>query len=115
MNDLPLLLKYGRELLTSHVSDLPFYAEDPIPIEVATTYARLLAAQTIGQEFSGNPFAEAILIRSTLASDDDDRVRVEALQQLLDTSSTHAESVMLALLLDSDEELRLAAWRAWLF
>jgi HEAT repeat protein len=106
--DSSVLLKYCRELALGIV-DLPFYANPPIPHDLAVVYARRIAAQEIAKHFPNDPVGEAVLVRAALASEDDDRVRVEALQQLIVIGSSHAQSVMLALLFDQDEELRIAA------
>ena len=103
------LLKLCREVITGVVDNMPCDPDVPVPSDLVATYYRRDAAEDIGKNFCGHLFGEAALLRGALTGNDDDRVRIECLQHLVNNESTFAEIAFLALLLDDDPLLRLAA------
>lgn len=97
-----IALLYGDELPIAKQVD------DPIPPELACDYGKILAARKLGVSLE-SIVAEAALCRCALTNDEDDRVRVECLQQLLNNRSHLLDAVLFGLLFDRDEEMRLAA------
>jgi hypothetical protein len=96
------------ELLRGCSGNLLRYGDDPIPPEVADTYARHIAARELGS-LPKSIVIEAAWCRSALTASEDDRVRVECIQQLLNSRSTLLEAVLFGLLFDADHEIRIAS------
>ena len=95
--------------LTGRSSIDGFMPEPGIIPEVhLAAYARIAAAKDLGKEMP-NSFAAAALARVALAQDEDDRVRVECVQQLLNSNFTGLELVLLALLFDEDDLMIVTA------
>jgi HEAT repeat protein len=82
--------------------------DDPISPQLASDYGKILTARKLGAALK-SIITEAALCRCALTNDEDDRVRVECLQQLLNHRSHLLDAVLLGLLFDPDEEMRLAA------
>lgn len=97
-----IALLYGDELPIVKRDD------DPISPDLASDYGKILAARKLGESFE-SIVSEAALCRCALTNDEDDRVRVECLQQLLNKRSHLLDAVLFGLLLDQDEQMRLAA------
>ena len=52
---------------------------------------------------------QAVLVRVAFNQSEDDRVRMAAVQELLNQNSIHLDLVLIGLLVDRDPEMRLAA------
>ncbi|QDT80800.1 hypothetical protein Mal35_42750 [Gimesia maris] len=80
----------------------------PMPPYLLDVYSRINTAK----ELANHPMSimvEAALLRSALTANEDDRIRIESVQQLLNIGSPFAEVVLFGLLFDEDEELRQTA------
>ncbi|WP_442483774.1 hypothetical protein [Aeoliella sp. SH292] len=96
-----LRLLHGDELLTSRSDGI-------IPIDLADGYGKVLAARELGKSLN-SAAGQAALCRSAFAANEDDRVRIECVQQLLNNHSPLLETVLFGLLFDDDELMRLTA------
>lgn len=84
------------------------YTDDPIPASLSIDYGKRIAAEELGA-LPRSIVIDAALCRAALTSNEDDRVRTEAVQQLLNSRSHLLEGVLFALLFDDDPEMRKAA------
>ena len=96
------------DLLFGSSPEVARYQDDPISPELASDYGKLIAAKKLG-ECPRSIIVDSAFCRSALSSTEDDRVRIESLQQLLNSGSDLLEGVLFALLFDADEEMRRAA------
>lgn len=101
-------LQFCRTLLCEEEGLYPVYANASLSPELAGDYGRIIAAQNLGKSLQ-TIAGEAVLCRIALTTDEDDRVRKECVQQLLNNESQFLEVVLFGLLFDDDEEMRLAA------
>jgi hypothetical protein len=95
-------------LLNGDDKQTPSYVDNPISPELANDYGKFFAARKLGESLE-TIVGEAALCRCALTSAEDDRVRVECIQQLLNNKSSLVEGTLFALLLDCDEDMQSAA------
>lgn len=77
------------------------------PLNLQSWELRVSAAIELGKQYGDNPMVIAALSYVAFQANDDDAVRVECVRQLLSRFGSGCELVLLALLLDPDEEMRL--------
>ncbi|WP_417388348.1 HEAT repeat domain-containing protein [Gimesia sp.] len=95
-----LLRGCSEESLDNNSSPMPSYLLD---IYFRVNFAKELANHPMSIMIS------ATLLRSALTANEDDRIRIESVQQLLNTDSPFVELVLFGLLFDEDELMRETA------
>lgn len=96
-----------RRLVHGEFDDLPQYAEDPVPAELSLDYAKQLLVKELAASLP-SVVIEAAFLKVALTISESDQLRFDCVQQLLNSGSEMAESALFGLLLDSDEEMRIA-------
>lgn len=97
-----------HDLLFGSSTEVARYQDDPISPELSSDYGKLIAARKLGK-LPRSIIVDSAFCRAALSSTEDDRVRLESLQQLLNSGSALLDGVLFALLFDTDEEMRRAA------
>lgn len=80
----------------------------PMPPYLLDVYFRINSAKELAKH-PDSIMATAALVRSALTTNEDDRIRIESVQQLLNTGSPFVEIVLFGLLFDKDEVMRQTA------
>lgn len=93
------------ELLGKTKVTPPDIPNPPIPEYLFDDYVRMLAADEVAK-FPMSPLIEAVVCRAALTENEDDRVRTECVQRLMDSQCKSLETVLLGLLFDKYSDLR---------
>lgn len=97
-----------RELLWGCSEELLQDNSPPMPPDLLDVYYRINSAKELAKH-PRSIITEAAFLRSALSANEDDRIRIESVQQLINAGSPFIEAALFGLLFDEDEEMRLTA------
>ena len=96
-----------RRLVRGGFDDLPQPRDCPVPAEQVLDYAKQLLVKDLAAKLP-SVVIEAAFSRIALTASESDNLRFDCIQELLNSGSAMAEPVLFGLLLDDDEEMRIA-------